>query len=134
LAVADRFHRGVSPASAAELADELGVSPRLVARLVEPLCAQKLLVEVNATEPAYAPTRPLDRISLDDIIEALRSGVGPDLSTRPGAARESLREAYQAVQRAEVEVAGSLSLREMLDRSQSSAEGPKDWASDGDRE
>jgi membrane protein len=134
LAVADRFHRGVSPASAAELADELGVSPRLVAHLVEPLCGQKLLVEVNATEPAYAPTRPLDRISLDDIIEALRSGAGPDLSTRPGAARESLREAYQAVQRAECQVAGSLSLREMLDRSQSSAEGTRDWARDGDRE
>lgn len=114
LSVADRFHRGAMPASAEELASELGVTPRLVTQLVEPLCRQNLLVEVNAPEPGYAPKRPLDRINLDDILESLRSDGGPELSAWPGGRHDALRESYLAVNRAEREVAGSVTLLQLL--------------------
>ena len=82
--VAERFQRGAPPVSLAELADGLEVSPRLVTRLVEPLCQARLLVEVNAPDPAYAPARPLESIRLEDILEAVRSEGNPEVPTRPG--------------------------------------------------
>ncbi|MCL4177996.1 MAG: YihY/virulence factor BrkB family protein [Verrucomicrobia bacterium] len=118
LSVAERFNRGAAPASAADLAGELEVSPRLVTELVEPLRRRNLLVEVNAPNPAYAPTRPLEQINLDQIIEALRSGDERESATRSSGGHDVLREAYLAVRRAEGEVAGSLTLRALLERTE----------------
>ena len=70
--VADRFQKGKSPPTLAELAEELGVTRRLVTRLVAPLRQARLLIEVNAPDRAYAPWRPPERITLADILEALR--------------------------------------------------------------
>jgi membrane protein len=116
VAVADRFQRGAPPTSVSELADELGVSPRLVTRLVEPLCRERLLVEVNAPDPAYAPARPLEDIRLATILEALRSQGNPEVPTRSGRAREILYGAYGEVRQAELQAAAKFTLRELLER------------------
>jgi membrane protein len=116
VAVAERFHTGAAPASAAELAEQLGVSPRLILQLVEPLCRRKLLVEVSAPGSGFAPTRPLERITLDDILDALRSGGEAQLPTRADPAREAVLEAYGSVERAQMEVAGAVTLRQMVEQ------------------
>jgi membrane protein len=116
VSVGQRFDRGADPPTATELADELGVSPRLVTQLVEPMRSQNLLVEVNAPNPGYSPGRPLDRINMDQILEAMRTGGAPALDVRAGAGDEVLREAYLAVKRAETEAAGPVSMRRLLDQ------------------
>jgi membrane protein len=116
LAVADRFHRGEPPATTETLAGELGVSPRLVTRLFEPLLRAQLLVEVSVPDLAYVPSRPLDRIDLDDILEGLRADGNTELPTRPCEIREVVEEVYLAVKRAEEEVAGAVTLRDLLEK------------------
>ena len=116
IAVVERFHRGAPPITLSELADGLGVSPRMVTRLAEPLSHARLLIEVNAPDLAYAPSRPLECISMEDILEALRSDGNADVPTRPGEAREVLWEAYLGVKRAEGQAAGSVTLRDLLEQ------------------
>jgi len=114
--VAERFQRGAPPVSLAELADGLEVSPRLVTRLVEPLCQARLLVEVNAPDPAYAPARPLESIRLEDMLEAVRSEGNPEVPTRPGESREILYGVYGEVRQAELRAAALITLRDLLER------------------
>jgi membrane protein len=118
--VGDRFDRGENPPTAVELADELGVSPRLIAQLIEPLCNRNLVVEVNAPSPGYSPGRPLDRIGMDQILEAMRSGGAEELEMKSGGGDESLLAAYVAVHEAETQAAGSMNLRRLVDRAKGS--------------
>jgi membrane protein len=116
VAVAERFQRGTPPVSLAELADELEIAPRLLTRLVEPLCQARLLVEVNAPTPAYSPARPLERIRLEDILETVRSDGHAEVPTRPGKSREILYGVYGEVRQAELRAAALITLRDLLER------------------
>jgi membrane protein len=117
LTIARRFQGGQLPPSIGDLAAELGVSSRVVGQVVEPLQQTHLLVEVNTPDTAYAPARPLDRISTEQILQALRSGKGQELATSAGTDRELVREIYGTVQEAERGAAGPLTLQRMLERS-----------------
>jgi membrane protein len=114
--VAERFQQGAPPVSLSELADGLEVSPRLVTQLMEPLCQTRLLVEVNAPNPGYAPARPLESIRLEDILEAVRSEGHPEVPTRPGKSREILYGVYGEVRQAELRAAALITLRDLLER------------------
>jgi membrane protein len=116
LAVGDRFRQGLLPPTLAELAQELGVSGRLVAQLVERLRQSQLLIELNAPAAAYAPSRPLDRITTGDILWALRVGRGQEPATRPGCEREVARAAFTTVQEAERRAAEPITLEQLLER------------------
>jgi hypothetical protein len=62
------------------------------------------------------PSRPLDRIDFEDILEGLRADGNTELPTRPGEIREVVEEVYLAVKRAEEEVAGAVTLRDLLEK------------------
>ncbi len=55
VSVAERFYRGLTPAATSELAEQLGVSPRLVTQLVESLCRKNLVVEVKYPRGSLCP-------------------------------------------------------------------------------
>src|SRR5204862_5951737 len=76
--VGQKFHRGEKPPSANEIAEALSVSSRLIGQLIEPLLQKNLVLEVATPEAAYCPARPLDRISFEDILHALRAGQGQE--------------------------------------------------------
>ena len=55
--------------------------------IVQPLIAAHLVVEVSGKEAAYAPARPIDTITCEDMIAKLRIKNGRDLPTRDEPAR-----------------------------------------------
>ena len=113
--VGQKFHRGEKPPSANEIAEALSVSSRLIGQLIEPLLQKNLVLEVATPEAAYCPARPLDRISFEDILHALRAGQGQEPATREEPARELVRGTYEEIRQAEHRVAQAVTLEAMVE-------------------
>jgi len=77
LAVAVRFASEHGPAPSQTLIDDANVPPRVANQVLEDLVDRGVLVEArieDGQELGYVPARPLDRMSLWDVIDALRTG------------------------------------------------------------
>jgi membrane protein len=108
------FERGDKAPSCGELSSRLGIPSRLAAQLLPRLVEGRLLVEVGRNDPGYAPSRPLDRITCHDVLDALRVGQGRVLLTRADAAREQVRASYDRICEAERTVASALTIAELV--------------------
>lgn len=97
IAVAARFRAGAPPAPLTALADEVGVPTRLAGQLLRAMTKAGLLAEVNAGEAAFVPARPLHQLSVQDVLQAIRTGAGLELATRDDAARAAVRAAFERV-------------------------------------
>ena len=113
--VGEVFQRGEPPLSAADLAARLGVPARLIAQIVQVLADRRILVEVNAGEIAYHPGRPLDKITLQDILRELRTSQGSELPTRDDPARVRVRLEMDKVRQAESLAASEITLQSLVD-------------------
>lgn len=113
LEIAHRFFAGVRPPTAIELAEQLGISLRLVSQVLGSLTQTRLVIEVTGGAPGYVPTRPLSLITVEDVIESLRAGVGQDADTTDGPACALARSQFERVLDAERQVASSISLEEL---------------------
>ncbi len=112
--IADRFERGGRPHSILELAEQIGIPSRLVAKILETLAQNKLLIEVSGAECGYVPGRPLEKISYYDIIDALRSGLAEELSTKEDAFRGEVQTGFQKMQLAESDVGSHITLDQLV--------------------
>ena len=98
------------------MAKTLGVPTQLAAQVVMPLVASKLLVEVQGEETGYSPGRPIDKISVEDILCSLRAGHGRELATADDAARAVVREQYERILLSEMQVANAVTLKTIVSR------------------
>ncbi len=114
--VGQKFHRGELPPTVGEVSESLSVSSRLVSQIIQPLLQRKLLAEVATPETAYFPARPLDRISYEDILQALRAGLGHEPATREEPTRELVRGAFEEIHQSEQRVARAVTLQAMVER------------------
>jgi DNA-binding IscR family transcriptional regulator len=96
------------------LAAVLGAPSRLISQLLEVLVQNKLLLEVAGPETAYAPARPLDTVTCADILNALRTGVGQELTTKEEPMRDLIRGEFEKIERAEMQVASSITLQSLV--------------------
>jgi membrane protein len=111
---AQRFQQGAPPPSGRELAEALGVSTRLIGQLLMTLVRAGLLLEVAGREPTYAPARPLDQISAQDILEALRAGNGHELLTRDDPLKPIVQSQLETIQAAERAAAAAVTLQRLV--------------------
>src|SRR4029079_8569914 len=96
---------------------------QLAAKILCTLVAAKLLVEVSGGEEiGYAPARPIDKISVEDILCAIRTGEGSELATADDRGRAILREEYERVVLAEMHAAGAVNLQNLVMRVASAPE------------
>jgi len=101
-----RFERGAGPATILELATELDVPARLVSVVLQPLVNARLVTEAGGADRiAYAPGRPPDKITCEDVLQTLRVGGGQELETRPEPCRTIVRAEFQKIQEAERQAA-----------------------------
>ena len=115
--IAQLFHWGERPPSSAQIAESLGVPSQLVGKVMEPLLKSKLILRVASPvsdETAYAPARPLDQISYQDILDSIRAGTGQELETRDDSSRTVVRGKFDEILKAERAVAGSITLRTLV--------------------
>jgi membrane protein len=114
--IAQRFEAGEKPPSRLEMSAALGVPSQLAAQIIVPLVAGRLLVEVHGEEIGYSPARPIEQISIEDILCALRAGQGKELATADDPARAVVREQFERVLMAEMQVANAVNLKTLATR------------------
>ena len=119
--IAQKFEAGEKPPSRLQMSAALGVPSQLAAQIIVPLVAGKLLVEVHGEEIGYSPARPIERISIEDILCALRAGQGKELATADDPARAVVREQFERVLLAEMQVANAVNLKTLAQRATSVA-------------
>ncbi|MSU20616.1 MAG: YihY family inner membrane protein [Pedosphaera sp.] len=115
--IGHRFQAADHPPSSSGISEEIGVPLRLASQILSVLVETKLLIEVAGTETGYAPARPLESISAQDILQAVRAGQGHELATCDDSARALVRGAFESIQQAEQHVAAGLSLQSLVEAS-----------------
>jgi membrane protein len=114
--IARGFIQGQPPSTATRLSEDLGIPPNLAKELLRLLNQSNLLIETRGAEASYLPSRPLDQISVRDVLQALRCGSGSDLSTTADVERSVVSQILQEIGAASDAKSGSVSL-EKLSRS-----------------
>jgi membrane protein len=110
------FQTGKRAPTALEMAEEFGIPLRLVGQVLSTLQEAGLLVEVSGQEIAYDPARPLDQITVEDILHALREGQGQELATSDDPARAIIQKEFEAIEQAWKQPAKALNLQELVAR------------------
>jgi membrane protein len=110
------FQRGVPAPSTIALAAHLDVPSRLAAQILQTLVNAKLLQEVAGAEIGYTPARPLNQISCQDILQALRASQGQEPATREEPTRTLVREEFDRIRLAEQAAASTATLQTLVDR------------------
>ncbi|HZU98598.1 MAG TPA: YhjD/YihY/BrkB family envelope integrity protein [Planctomycetota bacterium] len=85
-AIADAFEKGADPPTLTQLSKRLGAPVTLVSAIIFRLCEDALLREIERADedPGYVPARPLDRISLSDVLKSLHERSGTDFTLEGG--------------------------------------------------
>src|SRR5579859_1796047 len=79
--IGQRYLEGEPPAGIGKMSEQLGVPTRLVRQIMQTLASARLVAETAGVDPGYLPVRPMERITCHDILQALRSSHGQELST-----------------------------------------------------
>jgi len=108
------FQGGDRPASADSLANGLGIPPRLARQLLKSLSSAGLLHETSGIDSTYVPAKPLGGLTVHDILLAIRTAHGRDLTTAEDAARGRVAEALGWVRSAEKSKALSITLEDLV--------------------
>ena len=114
--IAQRFYLGVKPPTRLMMSHALGVPSQLACQVLNALVAAHLLVEISGDETGYTPGRPVDKITVEDILSALRVGTGSELATSDDPSRAVVREQYEKVVLAELHAAGAVTLQNLVMR------------------
>ena len=114
--IAQRFYLGESPPTRLSMSNALGIPSQLACQVLNAMVTAKLLIEVSGDETGYAPGRPVDKITVEHILAALRVGTGAELATADDPSRAVLREQYDKVVLAEMHAAGSVTLQNLVMR------------------
>ena len=118
--IAQKFYRGESPPTRSESAEALSIPGQLVGKVISPLLKTNLILEVatkGQEEKALAPARPLNQITYQDILDAIRAGQGQELETRDEPSCALVREKFNEILRAERRVAGTMTLQALAEGS-----------------
>lgn len=112
--LAQEFYKGECPPTTTRIADSIGVSSKLVTRVISPLLECRLVIEATTSREkdavAYSPGRPLDKISYQDILDAMRTGIGRELPTKDEPARELVQAEFKKIRDAERLAANEVTL------------------------
>jgi membrane protein len=119
--IGQQFHSASKAPSALELAESFGLSLRFVSQVLGRLQQADLVREVGDPQSGFVPARPLDQISAHDILEALRRGGGAEPVTSPDEARVVIQDEFAQIEQAEREVAGSITLQSLVERTKPAA-------------
>lgn len=123
-AVAANYSRGRSATVVDELSERLDIPEYVVRESLDALAAGGLLVPVEGQMDAYLPSRPLERISVADALQAV---AGEMLRLPDGPADPTHRRLAGILGEADARVAGSLgavSFRDLAAEELSAREGP----------
>ena len=119
-----RYQNAEPPATVAQMACELSVSPRLAQQIVQTLLVPRLITEVAGSEAAYCPARPLEAINVHQILQAVRSVNQAEVLTRPEPMRDEIYGEFARIEEAERVAAAGITMQALVNRAQASLAAP----------
>jgi len=114
--IGQRFQHGLPPATIQEISAELGIPSRLAQQILQTLLAARLVTEVGGAEGAYVPARPLEAINAYQILYAMRTGTGQELTMRDEPARAEVYGEFARIEEAERQAAASVTMLTLVNR------------------
>ena len=112
--VALRFQQGHPAPTLTELGQDLGIPIRLASQVLQTLAQAKLLVEIAGEETSFQPARPLEQITCDDLLQAMRASQGTQLPTREEDARDVVQARLSQIRQAERSSAAAVTLQDLV--------------------
>ena len=112
--IAQRFADSTPPPTLLEISEVLAVPSKLLQKVIEPLIQTGLIVEVVAKEPAYTTGRRLANISYNDIMQAMRCGLGQEIPTRRDEGFALVKTEMEKIEAARSSVAGGITLDKLV--------------------
>jgi membrane protein len=120
----ESFQRGAPAPDVASIGRTLGIPERLVEQTLGTLAQNKLLVRISGAPASFSPARPLENITAQDVLHAMRVGAGNELAAGDGAGSRLVQEQMDAIARAEAQAAGSVTLRDLVARTATDSTAP----------
>ncbi|MCD6338331.1 MAG: YihY family inner membrane protein [Verrucomicrobia bacterium] len=102
------FFRGAPPPTLIELADAVGAPSQLVAQVLNPLLASGLAAQAQGRSEGYLPGRPLEKITLADVLRTMRQSGTNSIQSRGQNAVKAAAEALARIRRLETEAAAGV--------------------------
>lgn len=121
--IGKRFASGDRPLTAGQLAEQLAVPPKLAKDVLQILSGTRLLNESAGSEVGYLPARPLDQITVWEVLHAIRAGQGHNVHTSLDEARAVIKAEFEEVLAAEAIRARMTTLQKLVERTQEPAIG-----------
>lgn len=110
--IARAHEQGAAPPNASEIAERLAAPVGLVRKLLGILSQQQIVVQTGqALDGGYLPARDLQHLSLQDVIDALRSKHGERPALLDDATEQRLREIFEQVDKGSREALSKIDLR-----------------------
>lgn len=112
------YQNGLGAPTIISMAKDLAVPSRLVGQVLQTLVAAKLVMETAGSECGYVPGRPLDTITCDDVLQAMRATNGQELLTREEPTRAEVYGEYSRIREAERQAASTVNMLHLARRTQ----------------
>ena len=120
--IGQRFQLGLPPVTLQQISIELGIPSRLAQQVMQTLLGMRLVTEIAGAEPAYAPSRPLEAVTVHHILLAMRVGQGQDLVSHDETMRAEVYGEFARIEEAERQAASSVTLLNLVNRVQAHLE------------
>ena len=113
--IGHRFQKAEPPANIQDLSDELKIPTKLTQQVLQRLLSAHIITEISGNI-AYTLSRPLDSISIHDILLAMRSGGIESLPPPSNACAAEILEEFEKIENAERVAASPVTLRDLVQR------------------
>jgi membrane protein len=116
-----RFVQGQSPLTVAEMGEQMGVPTRLIEQVLQNLNSCGLASPTAGRESGWLPARPLESISCNDVLRAMRCARGEQLAMRDEPARGEVYAQFLLIEQVTEQAAACVNMRELVKRMQARA-------------
>lgn len=115
LMISRQFLDGKEPLSSSEISTRIGVPLNLVNQIMQRLCDARLLIEVVGETANYEPARPPEKITVADVLHAMRELDGKPQETTKDEDDELVSSVFHKVEKSADEPAQSFDFRKLAE-------------------
>ncbi|PWU17704.1 MAG: hypothetical protein C5B50_10830 [Verrucomicrobia bacterium] len=116
--IGQRFVEGGAALTVAEMGEQMGVPTRFIEQVLQNLSSCGLVSQTSGRESGWLPARPLETISCNDVLKAMRCTRGEQLAMRDEPARGEVYAQFLKIEQVTEQAASCVNIRDLVKRMQ----------------
>ncbi len=113
--IGENFLSGKQPASIPEIAEKLGITPKLVEESIELLEGKQLVQRIDSVAAKrFSPARPLEDIKIRDILDIVRYHGNTVFELHEGIENQAVKDLFRRLEDTRIEALNDLTLRDLI--------------------